>query len=66
MDLHVKEIAELIRDENLPPLEAMNAARAMFVTRLSVSLLDSVLRLLRHAGDAARHPHPWRRWPGAR
>ncbi|HWY26027.1 MAG TPA: AraC family transcriptional regulator [Nevskia sp.] len=47
LDLHVKEIADLIRDENLPPLEPMCAARAMFVTRLSATLLDSVLRLLR-------------------
>jgi AraC-like DNA-binding protein len=47
LDLHVKEIADLIRDESLPPLEPMSAAAAMFVTRLSVTLLDAVLRLLR-------------------
>ena len=47
LDLNPEEIAELISDENLPPLVPAEASRALCVNPLGGSLLDVVLRLLR-------------------
>jgi len=47
LDLNPEEIAELISDENLPPLVPAEAARALSVNPLGGCLLDVVLRLLR-------------------
>jgi AraC-like DNA-binding protein len=47
LDLDVEAIAELIRDENLPPASHSDAARGLYVNRLGATMLDAVLRLLR-------------------
>jgi AraC-like DNA-binding protein len=45
--LSIEEIADLIRDEDLPPPPHADASRGLFVSRLTAPLLDAVLRLLR-------------------
>jgi AraC-like DNA-binding protein len=47
LDLDVEAIVELIQDENLPPVAHAEASRGLFVNRLSTTMLDAVLRLLR-------------------
>ena len=47
MDLDTRDIAALIGDAQLPQGIPSEAARALFIDRLDVSLLDAVLRLLR-------------------
>jgi AraC-like DNA-binding protein len=47
LDLDVEDIVELIQDEKLPPVAPVDAARGMFVSKLSATLLDAVLRLIR-------------------
>ncbi|HEX2604751.1 MAG TPA: AraC family transcriptional regulator [Oxalicibacterium sp.] len=50
LDLDVGEITRLIRDENLPQAPALKAAastRGLYVSGVSPTLLDAVLRLLR-------------------
>jgi AraC-like DNA-binding protein len=47
LDLDVEAIVELIQDENLPPTAHAEASRGLFVNRLSTTMLDAVLRLLR-------------------
>lgn len=47
MDLDTRDIAALIGDAQLPHGITSEAARALFIDRLDVSLLDAVLRLLR-------------------
>jgi AraC-like DNA-binding protein len=47
LDLDVEAIVELIQDEKLPPVAHAEASRGLFVNRLSTTMLDAVLRLLR-------------------
>ena len=47
LDLDVEAVVELIQDENLPPVAHAEASRGLFVNRLSTTMLDAVLRLLR-------------------
>jgi AraC-like DNA-binding protein len=47
LDLDVEAIVELIQDEKLPPVAHAEASRGLFVNRLSMTMLDAVLRLLR-------------------
>jgi AraC-like DNA-binding protein len=47
LDLDVEGIVELIQDEKLPPVAHAEASRGLFVNRLSTTMLDAVLRLLR-------------------
>jgi AraC-like DNA-binding protein len=47
LDLGVEAIVELIQDEKLPPVAHAEASRGLFVNRLSTTMLDAVLRLLR-------------------
>src|SRR3984893_18059610 len=47
LDLDVEAIGELIQDENLPPAAHADASRGLYVNRLSITMLDAVLRLLR-------------------
>jgi AraC-like DNA-binding protein len=47
LDLDVEDIAALIRDVDLPPSLHTEPSRGLYVNRLSDSLLDGVLRLLR-------------------
>jgi transcriptional regulator GlxA family with amidase domain len=47
LDLDVEAIVELIQDEKLPPVPHAEASRGLFVNRLSMTMLDAVLRLLR-------------------
>ena len=47
LDLDVEAIARLIHDENLPPAAPADVSRGMYVNRLSTTMLDAVLRLLR-------------------
>jgi AraC-like DNA-binding protein len=47
LDLDIEAIGELIQDENLPPAAHADASRGLYVNRLSATMLDAVLRLLR-------------------
>jgi AraC-like DNA-binding protein len=47
LDLDVEAIARLIQDENLPPAAHTDVSRGLYVNRLSATMLDAVLRLLR-------------------
>jgi AraC-like DNA-binding protein len=47
LDLDVDSIVELIQDEKLPPVAHTDASRGMFVNKLSATMLDAVLRLIR-------------------
>jgi AraC-like DNA-binding protein len=47
LDLDVKVIGELIQDESLPPARHADPSRGLYVNRLSATMLDAVLRLLR-------------------
>ena len=46
LDLDVETIGELIQDENLPPTANADATRGLYVNRLTLTMLDAVLRLL--------------------
>ena len=48
LELDIREIGDLIGDENLPPdIASDSASRGLYVDRLDCALLDAVLRLLR-------------------
>jgi AraC-like DNA-binding protein len=47
LDLDVDDIVELIQDEKLPPVAPADASRGLYVSKLSATMLDAVLRLIR-------------------
>lgn len=47
LSLDSEMIGEIVHDEELAPIRAEEPARGLYVSRLDVSLLDAVLRLLR-------------------